>query len=78
MRGRVTVLGSRYAVENILKILGPTLVLYNDPDVQSIIYEANAVPQGDMRKHVLKGEGAFVWRTTQTLEVEFGKLPFEG
>lgn len=78
MRGRVTVLGSRYAVENILKILGPTLVLYNDPDVQSIIYEANRVPQGDMRKRVLKGEGAFVWRTTQTLEVEFGKLPFEG
>ncbi|ACS89765.1 hypothetical protein TSIB_0701 [Thermococcus sibiricus MM 739] len=78
MRGRVTVLGSRYVVENILNIPGPTLVLYNDPDLQSMIYEANGAPQGDMRKHVLKGEGAFIWRTTQTLEVEFGKLPFEG
>lgn len=78
MRGRVTLLGSRYAVENILNVPGPTLVLYNDPDIQSMIYEANGVPQGDMRKHVLKGEGVFIWRTTQTLEVEFGKLPFEG
>lgn len=78
MRGRVTVLGSRYVAENLLNIPGPTLVLYNDPDLQSMIYEANGVPQGDMRKHVLKGEGAFVWRTTQTLEVDFGKLPFEG
>jgi len=78
MRGRITVLGSRYVVENLLNIPGPMLVLYNDPDLQSMIYEANGVPQGDMRKHVLKGEGAFVWRTTQTLEVEFGKLPFEG
>ncbi|USS40514.1 hypothetical protein NF865_09470 [Thermococcus aggregans] len=78
MRGRVTVLGSKYVVENILNIPGLTLVLYNDPDLQSIIYEANGVPQGDMRKHVLKEEGAFIWRTTQTLEGEFGKLPFEG
>jgi len=78
MRGRVTLLGSRYVRESILNIPGPTLVLYNDPDLQSMIYEANGVPQGDMRKHVLKGEGAFIWRTTQTLEVEFGRLPFEG
>ncbi|NJE25102.1 hypothetical protein E3E22_00350 [Thermococcus sp. MV5] len=74
MRGRVTLLGTRYVVENLLNTPGPTLVLYNDPDMQSMIYEANGVPQGAMRKHVLKGEGAFVWRTTQTLEVEFGKL----
>jgi hypothetical protein len=75
MRGRVTLLGTRYVVENLLNTPGPTLVLYNDPDMQSMIYEANGVPQGDMRKHVLKGEGAFIWRTTQTLEVEFGRLP---
>ncbi|KPU62942.1 hypothetical protein EP1X_06160 [Thermococcus sp. EP1] len=74
MRGRVTLLASRYVAENLLNVPGPTLVLYNDPDLQSMIYEANGVPQGAMRKHVLKGEGAFVWRTTQTLEVEFGKL----
>ncbi|USG99218.1 hypothetical protein K1720_06630 [Thermococcus argininiproducens] len=74
MRGRVTLLASRYVAENLLNAPGPTLILYNDPDLQSMIYEANGVPQGAMRKHVLKGEGAFVWRTTQTLEVEFGKL----
>ncbi|MBO8174703.1 MAG: hypothetical protein H0Z18_05550 [Thermococcus sp.] len=76
MRGRVTVLATRYAIESILNISGPTLVMYTDPDIQSLIYESNGVPPGAMRKRVLKGKGAFIWRTPETINVEEGDLPF--
>jgi len=74
MRGRATALATRYAIESILNISGPTLMLYTDPDIQSLIYESNGVPPGAMRKRVLKGKGAFIWRTPETINVEDGDL----
>ncbi|ASJ10134.1 hypothetical protein A3L12_01900 [Thermococcus sp. P6] len=76
LRARVTVLATEYAVDSIMNLPGPALLLYHDPDTQSAIYEANGVPSGPMRKHVHKGEGAFVYRTPETINVEWGKLPF--
>jgi len=73
---RVTVLGTRYTADSVLKIPGPALLLYTDPDIQTYIYDSNNVPPGELRKHVLKGEGAFIWRTTQIINVEGGELPF--
>lgn len=75
IRARVTVLATQYAVDSITNLAGPSLVLYHDPDTQSVIYEANGVPPGPMRKHVHKGEGAFIYRTPETIDVEWGELP---
>ncbi len=76
-RKRVTVLGTRYAIDSILNIAGPTLLLYTDPDIQSVIYESNGVPPGSMRKYVYKGRGALITRTTETVSVEEGELLFQ-
>ncbi len=74
IRARVTVLATQYAVDSITNLAGPSLVLYHDPDTQSVIYEANGVPPGPpMRKHVHKGEGAFIYRTPETIDVEWGR-----
>ncbi|ACS33814.1 hypothetical protein [Thermococcus gammatolerans] len=71
---RATVIASEYAPDSLLNISGPVLLLYHDPDVQSMIYEANGVPPGPMRRHVLKGQGAFIYRTPETINVELGEL----
>ncbi|EEB73274.1 hypothetical protein [Thermococcus sp. AM4] len=76
LRGRVTVLGTNYVVDSIMNLSGPTLVLYHEPDTQSVIYEANGVPPGPMRRYVQKDEGAFVYRTPETINVEWGEVPF--
>ncbi len=73
-RKRLTVLGTRYAIDSVLNIAGPTLLLYTDPDIQSVIYESNGVPPGAMRRHVHKGRGALITRTTETVSVEEGEL----
>ncbi|NJE75471.1 hypothetical protein [Thermococcus sp. ES12] len=75
MRARVTVLATQYAIDSIMNLAGPSLVLYHDPDTQSVIYETNGVPPGPMRKHVHKGEGAFIYRTPETINVEWGEMP---
>jgi len=75
-RRRVTALGTNYVFERTSSIPGPVLMLYNDPDIQSMVYETNGVPPGEMRKHVLKGEGILIWRTPETINVEWGELPF--
>ncbi|WP_209476635.1 hypothetical protein [Thermococcus stetteri] len=72
MLGRVTVVASEYALDSLLNLAGPVLLLYHDPDVQSVVYEASGVPSGPMRKHVQKGEGAFIYRTPETINVETG------
>lgn len=76
-RRRVTILGTRYPLDQVLSIPGPTLMLYNDPDVQSAIYESQGVPQG-FRRFVEKGEGAYIRRSPETIEVDFGELLGEG
>jgi len=76
MMKRVTVLTTQYALDSVMKLGGPSLILYHDPDVQGVIYEANGVPPGPMRKHVHKGEGAFVYRTPETVDVRAGLLEF--
>ncbi len=76
VKKRLTVLGTRYAIDSILNIAGPTLLLYTDPDIQSVVYESNGVPPGAMRRHVHKGRGALITRTTETVNVEEGELPF--
>lgn len=73
---RVTVLGTRYAIESVLDIAGPTLLLYTDPDIQSVVYEGNSVPPGAMRRYVHKGRGALITRTTETVSIEEGELLF--
>ncbi|WP_461865463.1 hypothetical protein [Thermococcus sp.] len=75
-RKRVTVLGTRYAIDSVLNIAGPTLLLYTDPDIQGVIYESNGVPPGAMRKYVHKGRGVLITRSTETINVEEGELPF--
>ncbi|NJE01660.1 hypothetical protein [Thermococcus sp. JdF3] len=75
MRARVTVLATQYAIDSIMNLAGPSLVLYHDPDIQSVIYETNGVPLGPMRKHVHKGDGAFIYRTPETINVEWGEMP---
>ncbi|NJE09761.1 hypothetical protein [Thermococcus sp. MAR1] len=75
IRARVTVLATQYAIDSIMNLAGPSLVLYHDPDTQSVIYETNGVPPGPMRKHVHKGEAAFIYRTPETINVEWGELP---
>jgi hypothetical protein len=75
MLGRVTVVASEYAVDQLLNLAGPILLLYHDPDVQGLVYEASGVPPGPMRKHVHRGEGAFIYRTPETINVEWGSLP---
>ncbi|AEK72756.1 hypothetical protein GQS_04275 [Thermococcus sp. 4557] len=75
LRSRVTVLATQYAVESIMNLVGPSLLLYHDPDTQSVIYETNGVPPGPMRKHVHKGQAAFIYRTPETIDVEWGEMP---
>nr|WP_048149840.1 hypothetical protein [Palaeococcus ferrophilus] len=75
MRRRATILATRYAMDALLQTAGPTLLLYTDPDTQAVVYEANGVPPGAMRKHVHKGQGAFIYRTPETINVEWGELP---
>jgi len=75
MKARVAVLASQYAVDSVLQLAGPSVVLYHDPDTQSVVYESNGVPPGPMRKHVHKGEGAFIYRTPEMINVEWGELP---
>ncbi len=75
LRRRVTVLATQYAVESIMNLAGPTLLLYHDPDTQSVLYETNGVPPGPMRKHVHKGQAAFIYRTPETIDVEWGEMP---
>ncbi|ASJ00842.1 hypothetical protein [Thermococcus gorgonarius] len=72
---RVTVVASEYALDSLLNMSGPILLLYHDPDVQSLVYEASGVPPGPMRKHVHKGQGAFIYRTPETIDVEWGEMP---
>ncbi|MFA4647592.1 hypothetical protein P8X24_10180 [Pyrococcus kukulkanii] len=72
-RRRVAILGTRYPLDQVLSIPGPTLLLYNDPDVQSAIYESQGVPTG-LRTFIDKGEGAYIWRSPETINVEFGKV----
>ncbi len=74
-RRRVTVLATRYVVDQINNTPGPTLLLYTDPDIQTLVYDANGVPPGDMRKHVHKGQGVLIWRTPETIDVEWGEVP---
>ncbi len=74
MRRRTTILATQYAVDSIINLSGPTLILYHDPDTQSVIYEANGVPPGPMRKHVHKKEAAFIYRTPETIDVQWGVL----
>ncbi|ASJ08696.1 hypothetical protein A3L11_05420 [Thermococcus siculi] len=74
LRRRVTVLATQYAVESIMNLSGPSLLLYHDPDTQSVVYEANGVPPGPMRKHVHKGQAAFIYRTPETIDVEWGEI----
>lgn len=75
MRRRVTILATQYAIDSIMNLAGPTLLLYHDPDTQSVLYEANGVPPGPMRKHVHKGQAAFIYRTPETIDVAWGELP---
>ena len=75
LRRRVTVLATQYAVESIMNLAGPTLLLYHDPDTQSVLYETNGVPPGPMRKHVHKGQAAFIYRTPETIDVKWGEMP---
>ncbi|MFA4667836.1 hypothetical protein QDY65_04840 [Pyrococcus kukulkanii] len=72
-RRRVAILGTKYPLDQVLSIPGPTLLLYNDPDVQSAIYESQGVPAG-LRAFIDKGEGAYIWRSPETINVEFGKV----
>ncbi|ASJ17502.1 hypothetical protein A3L04_10705 [Thermococcus chitonophagus] len=72
-RRRVAILGTRYPLDQVLSIPGPTLLLYNDPDVQSAIYESQGVPAG-LRAFIDKGEGAYIWRSPETINIEFGKV----
>ena len=76
LRARVAVLATQYAIDSIMNLSGPSLILYHDPDTQSVIYEANGVPPGPMRKHVHKGEGAFIYRTPETINVLWGGVEF--
>ncbi|AAL80505.1 hypothetical protein PFDSM3638_01750 [Pyrococcus furiosus DSM 3638] len=76
-RRRVAIVGTKYALDFVLSTPGPTLVLYNDPEVQSMIYESQGVPSG-FRSFVYKGEGAYIWRSPETVNVEFGKLLSQG
>lgn len=76
MLRRVTVVASEYALDSLLNLAGPVLLLYHDPDVQGLVYETTGVPPGPMRKHVHKGEGAFIYRTPETINVEWGRAPF--
>ncbi len=75
-RRRISVLATRYVVDQINNTPGPTLLLYTDPDIQTLVYDANGVPPGDMRKHVHKKQGVLIWRTPETIDVEWGELPF--
>ncbi|MDI3475871.1 MAG: hypothetical protein PWQ79_2210 [Thermococcaceae archaeon] len=75
MLRRVTVVASEYALDSLLNLAGPVLLLYHDPDVQSLVYETSGVPPGPSRKHVHKGEGAFIYRTPETVNVEWGRMP---
>lgn len=43
---RVTVVASEYALDSLLNLAGPVLLLYHDPDIQSLVYEASGVPSG--------------------------------
>jgi len=76
MRARVTILATQYAIDSIMNLAGPSLILYHDPDTQSVIYETNGVPPGPMRKHVHKGQGAFIYRTPETINVFWGEVEF--
>jgi hypothetical protein len=75
LKRRVTVMASQYALESLLNLAGPTLLLYHDPDIQGLIYETNGVPPGSMRKLVNKGAGALILRSPETIDVLHGKLP---
>jgi len=66
MRARVAILATRFVIDS---------TLYLDPDAQSVIYETNGVPPGPMRKHVHKGEGTFIYRTPETINVEWASYP---
>jgi len=75
LKRRVTVVASQYALDSLLNLSGPSLLLYHDPDVQSLVYEASGVPPGPMRKFVGKKAGAFVIRSPETIDVLYGELP---
>ncbi|WP_297507362.1 hypothetical protein [Thermococcus sp.] len=74
LRKRVTVIASEYALDALLNLAGPTLLLYHEPDVQAMIYESNGVPPGSMRKLVTKGQGALIVRTPETIDVFHGRV----
>jgi hypothetical protein len=76
IKRRVTVLTTQYATDSIMNIGGPSLILYHDPDTQSVIYETNGVPPGPMRHHIHKGQMAFIYRTPETIDVQVGRAPF--
>ncbi|ASJ02622.1 hypothetical protein A3L09_04780 [Thermococcus profundus] len=73
LRRRVAILATQYALESVMNLAGPSLLLYHDPDTQSVVYETNGVPPGPMRKYVHKGQAAFIYRTPETIDVEWGR-----
>ena len=75
LRRRITVVASEYVIDPLLNLSGPTMLLYHDPDVQSLVYEASGVPAGPMRKLVHKGHGVFIVRSPETIDVFHGGLP---
>jgi len=74
LRRRVTVVASEYVIDSLLNLPGPTLLLYHEPDVQSLVYEACGVPPGPTRKFVGKGAGALIIRSPETIDVLHGRL----
>ncbi len=75
LKHRVTAIASQYALDSLLNIAGPTLLLYHDPDVQSLVYEASGVPPGPTRKFVGKRVGTLIVRSPESVDVHHGELP---
>ncbi|WP_297536474.1 hypothetical protein [Thermococcus sp.] len=77
LRRRVTAIASQYAIDSLLNVSGPVLLLYHDPDVQSLVYESSGVPPGPTRKFITKSSGAYIVRSPETVDVFHGELPEE-
>ncbi|NJE49017.1 hypothetical protein [Thermococcus sp. 9N3] len=75
LKRRVTVVASQYVLDSLLNIAGPTLLLYHDPDVQSLVYETSGVPPGPTRKFVGKKAGTLITRSPESVDVLHGGLP---
>jgi len=75
LKNRVTVVASQYVLDGLLNLAGPTLLLYHDPDIQSLVYESSGVPPGPTRKFVAKNMGALIIRSPESVDVHHGELP---